>query len=276
METEINPEILRKVQVVQLEILLEFDRICKENDLPYQLFSGTLLGAIRHKGFIPWDDDIDVIMKRNDYEKFLSICDKQLNPKYFLQNYNTDPKWYRQFSRIRKNNTKYLQASYKEMDMHHGIFIDIFPMDVVKVNSILERVRCKILYIFSKLNRIRNREIFPHLSLSRRIIHRLIKTSNIFIKKPVFDRLETRIMKLFNNKKTGYFNHYTNGVTRQRFDSYLMEEEDLDDIINGKFEGYSFPIPKNYHRLLTQLSHHYCGDEPRKMNIITQPTAIDL
>ena len=71
MSYELNSEILRKVQLIQLEILNEFDRICKLNNLKYQLFAGTLLGAIRHKGFIPWDDDIDVAMVRSEYERFL-------------------------------------------------------------------------------------------------------------------------------------------------------------------------------------------------------------
>ena len=83
---------IRDVQMIQLEILLEFDRICRKNNIKYQLFAGTLLGAVRHKGFIPWDDDIDVCLLRDDYEKFLDVCLRDLDPGFFLQTYETDEK----------------------------------------------------------------------------------------------------------------------------------------------------------------------------------------
>jgi lipopolysaccharide cholinephosphotransferase len=81
---------LRDVQKVQLEILLEFDRICRKHGLKYLLFAGTLLGAVRHKGFIPWDDDIDVCMLRGDYERFLTVCKDELSAELFLQTTDTD------------------------------------------------------------------------------------------------------------------------------------------------------------------------------------------
>ncbi len=83
---------IRAVQKVELEILLEFDGVCKENNIKYHLFAGTLLGAIRHNGFIPWDDDIDVCMLRGDFEKFLTIGQECLGKDYFLQTYETDNK----------------------------------------------------------------------------------------------------------------------------------------------------------------------------------------
>ena len=96
---------LREIQLVQLQILTEFDRICKKNDINYQLFAGTLLGAVRHKGFIPWDDDVDVCMLRSEYDRFLEIAQQELDPDYFVQNTYTDPEYYNIFTRIRKNGT---------------------------------------------------------------------------------------------------------------------------------------------------------------------------
>ena len=82
---------LRKMQLIQLEMLTEFDRICRKYEIEYFIIAGTLLGAVRHGGFIPWDDDVDVAMKREEYEKFCKICGKELSSKgIFLQNYHTD------------------------------------------------------------------------------------------------------------------------------------------------------------------------------------------
>lgn len=257
MDYEIELEVLRKVQLIQLEILIELDRVCKINNLSYQLFAGTLLGAIRHKGFIPWDDDIDVAMVRSDYEKFLNICDYYLNPSYFLQNYDTDPKFFRQFSRLRKNNTKYVQQSYKDIDMHHGIFIDIFPLDNVIPNSIMENARYKIIYIFSRLNKIRNKGVSPNSNVFKRVLGKIIQISNIIVPKSTYNRMKTKIMKMFNNKNTGYLNHLTNGTTKIRFERFLMKEKDFNNVINWEFEHKRFPISRNYHNILINMYGDY-------------------
>jgi lipopolysaccharide cholinephosphotransferase len=111
----------RKVQLIELEILLEVDRICRKNDIKYQLSGGTLLGAVRHQGFIPWDDDIDIIMLRNDYNKFIALCKIELNNSYFLQIPETDDKTPSLYAKIRKNNTAYISYEYRNINYHHGI-----------------------------------------------------------------------------------------------------------------------------------------------------------
>lgn len=78
-EIEITPSVLRELQLIQLECLTELDRVCRENNINYSLDGGTLLGSVRHGGFIPWDDDIDIIMLREDYEKFFNICKTELD-----------------------------------------------------------------------------------------------------------------------------------------------------------------------------------------------------
>ena len=125
---------LRKLQRVELEILEELDRICAQHDISYFLDSGTALGAVRHGGFIPWDDDIDVGMMRDDYNKFLKIALKELDKRYFLQTLDTDPQCPCLFAKIRKNGTIYQENNKAGMKMHMGIWIDIFPFDYISSN----------------------------------------------------------------------------------------------------------------------------------------------
>ena len=129
-----NNKKLRKVQMVEVEILDEIDRICKKNNIKYFLVGGTLLGAVRHGGFIPWDDDIDLGMLREDYEKFIDICinSDELDKKYFMHSDETDSDYWLPFIKIRKNNTTFDEKVIKNCDTHKGIYVDIFPMDYFK------------------------------------------------------------------------------------------------------------------------------------------------
>lgn len=113
---------LKDIQKVELEILLEPDRIYKSNNINYQLFSGTLLGAIRDNKFIPWDDDIDVCLLREDYNKFIKVCQRDLDEKYFLQTNKTDKDYIMQFAKIRKNNTVFMEKCTSESKIHQGIY----------------------------------------------------------------------------------------------------------------------------------------------------------
>ena len=120
-------------QKLMLEILQTVHRICEENNITYFLDAGTLLGAIRHGGFIPWDDDADIAMPRKDYEKFLKIAPKYLPDDLFLQTRETDPAYKITYAKIRKQNTLLIQKNETGHEsFQHGIFIDIFPFDYYK------------------------------------------------------------------------------------------------------------------------------------------------
>lgn len=121
-------ELLRKVQLTQLEIAKEIKRVCEENDICYFLYRGTFLGAVRHNGFIPWDDDMDFAMLRQDYEKFCRVAPQALNPAYCLQNWHTDPGYALPFAKIRKRNTLYAEAKSAILQ-ENGFFVDIYPLD---------------------------------------------------------------------------------------------------------------------------------------------------
>lgn len=132
---------LEKQQAVLVELLEEFDRVCKKHGIPYMVFCGTALGAFRHKGIIPWDDDLDVTMLRDDYERFLKLAPADLNEKYYLQAEGSEH-WTMNFSKLRKNNTTYLEKYHpKDKNTHEGIYIDIFPCDNASDKKWLRKIQ---------------------------------------------------------------------------------------------------------------------------------------
>ena len=127
-----NPEgsLLRRQQMRMLEILLEVDRICKKHDIPYWLSSGTLIGAMRHDGFIPWDDDLDIEMMRKDYLRLMEVLPKELPEWLALQNSDTDPNYFYFYAKVRDRRSRMLeQNGYDRLWQEQGIYIDIFPME---------------------------------------------------------------------------------------------------------------------------------------------------
>lgn len=122
-------ELLKQLRKIQIKILDVFVEICETHKLTYWLDGGTLLGAIRHQGFIPWDDDIDLAMPVNDYKLFLKIAQKELPKDIFLQTSKTDKGYKQSFSKLRDNNSTFIEINeLPTSDYHQGIYIDIFPM----------------------------------------------------------------------------------------------------------------------------------------------------
>ena len=142
---------MKKVWAVELDLLSEFQRICKKHGLVYYADGGTMLGAVRHNGFIPWDDDIDLMMMRDQYEELIAIAPHEFKYPYFFQTEYTDPSSLRGHAQLRNSQTTgILRSETKGIhSFNQGIFIDIFPLDAVPDNEELfeEKIKKREYYL---------------------------------------------------------------------------------------------------------------------------------
>ena len=138
---------IREVQLFSLEILKEVVRVCEQNNLTYYLNGGTLLGAVRHQGFIPWDNDVDIEMPVEDYKRFLKIAPKELPDKFFVQTYMSDSGYNEMWAKVRCNGTTSLPVAWKNYQIHFGIGIDIFPLVGLYKNNFMRKLQTKLLGI---------------------------------------------------------------------------------------------------------------------------------
>lgn len=131
LRARFNPEgsLLRRQQLVMLEMVTELDRICRKHNIQYFLFWGSLLGAIRHNGFIPWDDDLDVGILRKDYLRLLKVLPDELPEHIALQTNDTDKNYFYHFAKLRHRHSFVDEDNYDRVFKERGIFIDIFPVD---------------------------------------------------------------------------------------------------------------------------------------------------
>lgn len=247
-------ETLRKVQLVQLDMLLDVDRICKENNIKYYLIGGSALGAVRHKGFIPWDEDIDIGMLRDDYDRFIQVGKLLLSDKYFLQTNTTDIEYPSLYAKIRANNTTFVEKESKEMGvkMHQGIFMDIFPIDNVPDNIFLRKFQYLLVHFLISIASTRSGN-YPQ-NKYKKFIKRLY--SKIFIKllkKETLDRTAHNIASSFKdiqtNKVANLFGRYKEKEIVPR--GYFGEAKYL------KFEEYNLPVPEYYHEYLKHIYGDY-------------------
>lgn len=129
---------LRQVQLIQLEMLKEVDRICTLCGIHYNIIAGTLLGAVRHEGYIPWDDDADVALLREEYERFRDACKKELDhSRFYFQDHRNTTGYRWGYGKLRRKGTQFLREHQEHMPYEQGIFIDIFPLDSVSDNKII-------------------------------------------------------------------------------------------------------------------------------------------
>lgn len=274
MIIEYTPDVLKKVQKIELEMLLEVDKICKKYSIQYTICGGTLLGAVRHQGFIPWDDDLDIDMMRPDYEKFLEIAEKELSSDYFIQNYKTDKYCLNaSFTKIRKNGTTLESIGQKHLYRHKGICIDIFPIDIVPSSKTIRSLHKNTLVLLQRLVAAKLKynyynERFPKKQI-KHILSFLLKPISIYSIGRTMDKIRTLFK---NSESTLVANTYNGGV----YDKWTFDKNIYGTPILLEFEGYKLPAPEKYEYFLTQFFGDYMTPPPKNKRWNSQHNVVKL
>ncbi len=224
---------LKALQDVELGILKDFINICDTYNLKYVLAYGTCIGAIRHKGFIPWDDDIDVAMPRKDYEKLINIADEVMGDKYVLQTYNSEKNCGLIFGKIRKNGTIMSEVYSHHIDMHQGVWIDIFPYDNVPDDEIERKKIFQKIYIYKNLYIIKSGYKLPEnkKNLLNYSVYYLSKFFMTFIPLDLLIKNIDRLVKKYNDIPCQFMACYGDNIIEN-----IMPCEMMDNLIEVDFE----------------------------------------
>ena len=147
-KVDFSKEQLRKMQLLQLDMITELDRVCRAHDIKYCISYGTMIGAIRHKGYIPWDDDADISMLREEYEKFKLVSHELNSDICYFQDHTTDPEYRWGYGKLRRTGTTFVRLGQEHLRCKTGVFIDIFPLDDVPSGFLarhLHTLQCNLL-----------------------------------------------------------------------------------------------------------------------------------
>jgi lipopolysaccharide cholinephosphotransferase len=274
MKMEMTPEILRKIQLLELKILVEIKRICDKHNIPFILVAGTLLGAVRHKGFIPWDDDIDIGMTRENFDKFCEVAPSELSNDFFLQTSSTDIQ-YNDFciARARLNGTKFITQSQLVYLNHNGFRIDIFPYDNVP-NSFLHG------YLYYNIFNILVRVYIQRNGTRQHpkdLIARLATYLGVILCLPISTKKLKSILENYHKKHEKIVSSH---VALLRSPWGFKKERHLrstiSKIIYVPFEDTMMPVPENYHLFLSEQYGDYLTPPPVEKRELPHPIELDF
>lgn len=258
---------LKKLQKIELGILKEFDKICSENKIDYFLCGGSAIGAVRHGGFIPWDDDIDVGMSRKDYDKFLKIAKKKYSKKYTIVNNDENPRFPLMNTRWGLNGTEYKTEDLKDIPGEFGIFLDIFCFDNIPDDEKLMKRQATFAWFYGKLlvlSGVKKPTLYHYgikakiLSIIFFIAHYILKilhlTSRHFYKRALSYALQ------YENVKTKRFAYM---FDPQRYTS-MLTKNDIYPTRRIKYENIEVNVPKKIESYLERRYGDYMTLPPKE------------
>ena len=270
--------IIQVIQKKELAIFKEFIRVCEKHQLTYFALGGTLLGAVRHQGFIPWDDDIDIGMPREDYNKLMSLDPSEFNFPYKLVNEKNTPSFTKAFMNLQDSTTKILMT-YSNVAHEESLWIDIFPIDGLPSNPIKKYLHEKR-YLFSRMmvqlsqfNKIVNQNKENRPSLEKLII-KIAEIINIekVLSYPFWQKNYISTISKYGMME-GYAGNYTGAYK-------LRELVPTDYFGNGDllpFEDIMIKVPEKYHKYLTAIyGDNYMQLPPEEKRVPHQYTIINL
>lgn len=238
-----------------ISIMDEVHRVCEDNNIPYYIIGGTALGAVRHKGFIPWDTDIDIAMRREDYDRFVSICNQKINTEYFCAHYGNTEKWYHPHALVFKKTTQIIwNREYYRSKEDCPIYIDIFPLD--KVPSDKEKMRKQEKRIRRKMYLQSRREcvVYQRNNAFVRLLKKMYSAILRIRSNASFNLSLDRTMSLYKSEKSTYLcsmaSHYS-------YEKQCMLEAIYGTPKKYEFEGRAYYGPEKIEQYLSQLFGDY-------------------
>lgn len=267
-------DITQQVKNAQLDLMIELDRICKKYEIPYFMIGGTLIGAIRHDGFIPWDDDIDVGMLWEHYDKLRQACEKELDPAYELHDWHTDPHSPHPFYKLKIKGTHYHEEISGDSKMDDGIFIDIFPFDNAPDSNFARKVQSVERNVLRKIILVRCGFALGKGSAIKEAIYKLLRFLSCIRSVPAWKRSYEKMRTRYNRTQTRCV---ANICGAYAYEKECQPREVMTDVTDHVFEGRSFRVPVHYHTYLHDCYGDYMQLPPEEKRVgIHNITNIDL
>lgn len=251
---------MNELQQKEFELLKCFIEICEKLELTYYLVCGSALGAVKYKGFIPWDDDVDVALPREDYEIFCKKAGDLLPEGLFLQTYKTDPEYPHIFAKIRNSNTAYFEKSVAKFKINHGVYIDVFPLDGYPTNRAAQR-KIEIKKVFYDLLLSSNFE--SDCTLKVKILRRIFRFFGVHKKTA---KIVARFEKMISSYPAKTSEIWCNHGNWQGKLEYSPKEHYGDGAVM-EFEGIKVSVPQKYDEYLTQKYGDWRADLPEEQKV---------
>ena len=236
----------RDLQLKVLEIAKNIDEICKKNNIDYYIIYGSALGAVRHKGFIPWDDDFDIGMTYENYQKFIKICEKELDKnKYFLQTPETEEKYYLSFAKLRDITTTLVEEANKDKEITYGVYVDIFPLVGVPKNKIRRKILeiNRAFAISANTNIINNKYLYTIFKIILKIVG----------KEKLLNICRKNCVKYSCNDHEDWCSIFDGDSIK----SNMTTKEIMGTPTRVPFEDTYLPIPEKYDEYLRNIYNDY-------------------